>query len=452
MRVTALALCVVLLAALSTATLRSAPPRVTVVTNSDANAIGASQTAAPNNVFAQQTGPFFTDFGTIGRHGCEECHVQSLGWSVTAAAVAQLPVNSTFFLFDGSDCLPPGVNPTSTSDLTENRNFGNTRTELGIPQGADFTLGSASDPLRCGTPLAASNLRMYRRPLPVANAAFFANVMWDGREEVTPTIFGDLKHQANTAERIHAQATSDISDADQASIASFQTNLFAAQVKIGNLKLDARGGNGGAVFLMTTVAPAFVIGMNDPFQAGFNPAVFNIYRSWEPGQKPPDTQAATIGRGERLFNTKSFSITSVPGLNGPNDQPSTPITGVCGSCHNTPNVGSHSRSRFLDIGVTSLTPPGNLAVTHLPAYWFVETTTGHQIGVTDPGRGLVTGRFSDIGKTKIPGLRNLAARPPYFHNGSAPDLPTVVDYHDLRFRIGLSPQEKADLVAFLQAL
>ena len=95
---------------------------------------------------------------------------------------------------------------------------------------------------------------------------------------------------------------------------------------------------------------------------------------------------------------------------------------------------------------------GALDVGHLPIYMFMETTTGSTIMVTDPGRGLVTGKFIDIGKTKVPGLRNLSARPPYFHNGSAPDLLTVVDYHDLRFSIGFSAQEKSDLVKFLEAL
>jgi cytochrome c peroxidase len=49
-------------------------------------------------------------------------------------------------------------------------------------------------------------------------------------------------------------------------------------------------------------------------------------------------------------------------------------------------------------------------------------------------------------------LRGLAARAPYFHNGSAADLDQVVDFYNSRFRIGLSAQERADLVAFLRSL
>jgi cytochrome c peroxidase len=64
----------------------------------------------------------------------------------------------------------------------------------------------------------------------------------------------------------------------------------------------------------------------------------------------------------------------------------------------------------------------------------------------------VTGRCADVGKFKVPTLRGLAGRPPYFHNGSAATLEDVVDSYDRRFAIGLSPAEKQDLVAFLRAL
>jgi cytochrome c peroxidase len=65
---------------------------------------------------------------------------------------------------------------------------------------------------------------------------------------------------------------------------------------------------------------------------------------------------------------------------------------------------------------------------------------------------MVTGRWNDIGKFKGPILRALAARAPYFHNGSAATLDDAVDFYDTRFAIGLTRREKADLVAFLNAL
>jgi cytochrome c peroxidase len=65
---------------------------------------------------------------------------------------------------------------------------------------------------------------------------------------------------------------------------------------------------------------------------------------------------------------------------------------------------------------------------------------------------MITGKWSDIGKFKGPILRALAARAPYFHNGSAAALEDVVDFYNTRFNIGLTRREEADLVAFLSAL
>jgi hypothetical protein len=72
--------------------------------------------------------------------------------------------------------------------------------------------------------------------------------------------------------------------------------------------------------------------------------------------------------------------------------------------------------------------------------------------ITDPGRALITGKCADIGKVKGPILRGLAARAPYFHNGSAATLADVVEFYNQRFAIGFTDQQKADLVAFLSAL
>ncbi len=72
--------------------------------------------------------------------------------------------------------------------------------------------------------------------------------------------------------------------------------------------------------------------------------------------------------------------------------------------------------------------------------------------VTDPGRALITGKCADIGKVKGPILRGLAARAPYFHNGSAATLLDVVEFYNQRFDIGFTDQQEADLVAFLSSL
>lgn len=71
--------------------------------------------------------------------------------------------------------------------------------------------------------------------------------------------------------------------------------------------------------------------------------------------------------------------------------------------------------------------------------------------MTDLGRALFTGECADIGKLKGPVLRGLAARAPYFHNGSA-TLNDAVEFYDQRFTLSLTSKQKADLVAFLQSL
>jgi len=113
-------------------------------------------------------------------------------------------------------------------------------------------------------------------------------------------------------------------------------------------------------------------------------------------------------------------------------------------------VGNHSVAAALNIGVADVDNP--LPVNYLPVFTLQNTTTGEIKRTTDPGRALITGRWKDIGRLKGPILRGLASRPPYFHNGAAETLADVIEFYDKRFNIGLTPQEKKDLEAFLEAL
>ena len=49
-------------------------------------------------------------------------------------------------------------------------------------------------------------------------------------------------------------------------------------------------------------------------------------------------------------------------------------------------------------------------------------------------------------------LRGLFQHAPYFHDGSAADLPAVVEHYDAQFGLNLSDEQKADLVEFLKSL
>ena len=133
------------------------------------------------------------------------------------------------------------------------------------------------------------------------------------------------------------------------------------------------------------------------------------------------------------------------------------ISGFCTTCHDSPNVGNHSVKAPLNIGVADAgkdTPPA-LDISVLPVFTIWCTSgplAGQVFEVTDPGRALITGKCADIGKVKGPILRGLAARAPYFHNGSAATLADVVEFYNQRFAIGFTDQQKADLAAFLSSL
>jgi cytochrome c peroxidase len=56
------------------------------------------------------------------------------------------------------------------------------------------------------------------------------------------------------------------------------------------------------------------------------------------------------------------------------------------------------------------------------------------------------------GQYRTTPLRGLVHHAPYFHDGSAPDLPSVVDHYDRVFELHLTPAQKHDLVEYLKTL
>jgi mono/diheme cytochrome c family protein len=59
---------------------------------------------------------------------------------------------------------------------------------------------------------------------------------------------------------------------------------------------------------------------------------------------------------------------------------------------------------------------------------------------------------SATGMYRTAPLRGIWQHPPYFHDGSAPDLLAVVNHYDTVFSLGLTPAQKQDLVEFLKSL
>jgi cytochrome c peroxidase len=407
--------------------------------------------------------PFFQDLGTNGRR-CVTCHQPAEAWSITPEGVRERfrrsgGTDAIFRSNDGSNCeaVVPGSEAHQRAAYSLLLTRGLFRVGLDVPANADFALDDIDDPYDCAP--GTNDISAYRRPLPTANLRFLTAVMWDGRESSPATsLRQSLLHQANGATRGHAASVNDITPDEATRIVDFELGLFTAQAldwRAGSLR--AHGARGGPSQLS---GQAFFVGINDPVGfnptgAAFDPAVFRLFDAWLAVPHGPkggvnDARRA-IARGERLFNEKEFSISGVAGLNGEtfSTDVTLPVsfTGTCTVCHDTPNVGNHSVSAPLNIGVSdpAIAP-------YLPVYTFRNLATGETVRTTDPGRALVTGRWSDVGKFKGPVLRGLAARAPYFHNGSAEALQDVVKFYDRRFAIGLTPQEQADLTAFLGSL
>ncbi len=147
----------------------------------------------------------------------------------------------------------------------------------------------------------------------------------------------------------------------------------------------------------------------------------------------------------------------------------------CSVCHSGPRF---SNGEFGDIGVPFFVPPskgggvdsgrhaGLLALQQSPL-----TRLGrHHDGdaATDP-RALLTRQLTmeprHFGEFRVPGLRQLAHTAPYWHDGSARALADVVRHYSrldedrlhadgerILRRLNLSPQQAADLEAFLRSL
>jgi cytochrome c peroxidase len=77
---------------------------------------------------------------------------------------------------------------------------------------------------------------------------------------------------------------------------------------------------------------------------------------------------------------------------------------------------------------------------------------GRVIYTQDPGRALISGKCNDVGAIVMQQFRGLAARAPYFSNGSAANVRELIDFYDRRYNIQYSEQEKQDLEHFLESL
>ena len=451
----------------------------------DPDPSGAIATFQPQGFTVTAKNAFFQNLGNNGRR-CDTCHQPQDGWSLSAQhAQDRFYANSNdplFRLVDGATCPSDDVSTHRAKQKAYSLLTAKGLIRIGLPMpsdGLEFQITDVNDPYGCNTDpttgltgSTAGTVSVYRRPLPSTNLGFLSTIMWDGRE---PSLFS----QAVDATLGHAQGAEAPTAAQQQQIVSFEgctqadtralcantpagAGVFTAQIfdDAGEF-LFSNGANGGPISLPQQVAN-FFIGVNDPLGlnptgAPFSSEIFDLYSNWSNlhGRSPKSERRQAIARGEELFNTTKINITGVAGLNDALNQPSIP--GVCGTCHDAPNAGNHSVKAPLNIGVANAgadSPPA-LDISGLPVFTIACTSgpaAGQMFEVTDPGRALITGKCADIGKVKGPILRGLAARAPYFHNGSAATLQDVVEFYNQRFDIGFTDQQKADLVAFLSSL
>jgi cytochrome c peroxidase len=462
-----------------------ATPPVIPQLEMDANSSGMIATFQPSGPTQTAKNAFFQNLGSNGRT-CFTCHQPQDGWSLSAPhAQARFdadPNDPLFRRVDGATCPSADVSTLGAKRAAYKllRKRGLIRIGLPMQSSMEFQILGVSDPYGCNTNLItgltgskSGILSAYRRPLPSTNLGFLSTIMWDGRES-------DLFQQSVDATLGHAQAEAAPSTAQQQQIVTFEgcttennpmpcaktpkgAGIFTAQIHDNSAgELTADRANGGPVTLATNVI-SFFIGINDPLGlnpkgAGFSPVIFDLYNSWADLKGQGGGTVAgrrAVARGQHVFNSVPINIAGVGGLNDVLNRPS--ITGFCGTCHDTPDAGDHSVKAPLNIGIANAgtESPPVLDISGLPIFTLWCTSgplAGKTFQVTDVGRAMISGKCADIGKVKGPILRGLAARPPYFHNGSAATLSDVVEFYDQRFGIGLTAQQKADLVAFLNAL
>jgi hypothetical protein len=328
-------------------------------------------------------------------------------------------------------------------------NRGLIRIGFAVPANAEFTLQAVDDPYHFAS---AAEISCFRRPLPATNLRFLSTVMWDGRERPAgSTIHEALASQIKDAVLGHMQGKTAPSATDVAQIIDFETHLYTSQIyddSVGDINTREIGA--GPTELLEI---PFFLGFNDAFgspgrRTHFDSNVFTFYRGWlHASPRDPSTpEELSVARGEQLFNTRTFVISGVAGLNDVLGKPK--ITGTCSSCHSTPDVGSNSLPRLLNTGIAD----GSRRTPDLPLYTLRNKRTGEILQTTDPGAAMTSGKWADIGKFKVPSLRGLENQSPYMHNGMSGDLIDILDFYDTRFNIGLSERDKLDLKAFLTTL
>lgn len=361
------------------------------------------------------TGEFFQAQGANGQ-SCASCHIPEDGWSINPGTLQRLfdETAGTHTVFNLLDANNPNMD---VSTVEARRAAYSMLLSRGV-----FRRGGAPRPnsewelIAVDDPHGFANVNLlvhWRRAMPTINFdTGSATVNWDGGSTVRTDQHAGL---VNLANRLVTGALQGPPASPEviADIVDFQSSLLTAQLTVTGVgRLDSDGGRGGAEALS---AMKKVEGR------------FDLFDAWVGSENP---KRAQIARGQEVFNSTNVSHRS------------------CNVCHNSANNGTNIDNTLFDI----LTTSAEARTPDLPLYTFRNRTTGETRQLTDAGRGNITGLWDDLGLFKTPTLRGLAARAPYFHNGTAATLEDVVRHYENRFEFVFTDEERADLVAFLNAL
>jgi cytochrome c peroxidase len=400
------------------------------------NESGAAATFSEEG-FVNRADDFHTPPGANGR-SCASCHAAEVGWSVTPEYVW-----IRFLLSGGLDPLFNKLdadNPTLDLSTISKRRKGYSMLLRGlfrrggpVREDRDFDVVAVDDPNGVGSTTVFS---FYRRPLATANLKLATGVHWDGRFTVAgdgrPPRLGLLQQaRAATFGALETPREPPPPDALFNAMVDDEVQLWHAQIAVPVIgRLDTCGGRGGPEALSLETARV---------------GRFDLYDAWLgflPNRCDRRSHAAAlraqIARGQEIFNTR-------PNANG----------GTCLGCHNVANNGTNMNDAFFDIGVSAAAnrPQGMPLYTVRKRCPAGDTTCAiEEKQTTDPGRAFITGRFADISRFKVPSVRGVAARAPYFHNGGAKTLRDVVRHYSEQRGFNFTRQEEDDLVAFLRAL
>ena len=433
--------------------------------------------------------PFFTPLGPNGR-ACVTCHQPSDGMSLSAAT-AQARWQATegkdplFAAIDGSNCPSlPQSDKNSHSLLLQHGLFRIARPwpplEIdGKPVVAQFSIEVIRDPTGCnsdkvyGLPSPHPMISVFRRPRPVANLKYVTAVGYDfepknglplpidaktGRRMsgniLSDSRAGTLEGQASDAISSHLDVHGNSSAAEIKTILEFETQIFAAQSAdfVGGL-LNEGGALGGPVTL-AAAKPGVLKSSQHPqweeFDGWSKPGAANESTSLQ-----QRTFRESVARGAALFRDRTFLVSDTAGINSMNF--GNPTRDGCNFCHNMTRIGMDLAPGQVDLGTTNephADPQPDLPLFKLtcdpkyPPHPFL----GPVVYTHDPGFALTTGKCADIGKITIQSMRGLAARPPYFSNGSARSLRDVIEYYNRRYQIGYTEQEMQDLTNLMSVL